>query len=106
MSLVLVLLICFSLLAKGNREFVTSSYLVASHADILLAHHALLPNERLLKRAVVSFPFVCKDQLEITCMFKLTQLLLHDHCVIQSLHSLALKTTIPLNSPSTDFCCL
>ena len=27
---------------------------VASHADILLARHALLPNERLLKRAAIN----------------------------------------------------
>ena len=29
---------------------------IASYADILLARHALLPNERLLKRAAISFP--------------------------------------------------
>ena len=39
---------------------------IASSADVLLARHAFLPNERLLKRAAHSFPFVPKDQLEIT----------------------------------------
>ena len=29
---------------------------LASYADILLARHTLLPNERLLKRASISFP--------------------------------------------------
>ena len=89
--------------------FTSTTTFLASHADILLARHALLPNERLLKRAAVSFPFVYKDQLEITCMFKLTRLLLCDHCVIQGLYSLAFKNNNPalaLNSPSTDFCCL
>ena len=39
---------------------------LASSADVLLARHAFLPNELLLKRAAHSFPFVPKDQLEIT----------------------------------------
>ena len=31
---------------------------IASFADVVLARHAFLPNERLLKRAAHSFPFV------------------------------------------------